>query len=142
LRLLCGFEVAVDGDEDILVETGITTDAGFGVKTTFENTEIVLEEAKSPFEGDRGVVMFEGMGTTLGFFDEFAIGYAGSRPGLGKVVSIELKEAVMLRSMADNDVFAVFVAFFDGVHGSPIGINHRNRTKIAHSTSTGSGIRG
>ena len=38
------FEISVDGDEDILVETGITTDALFRVKAAFDDTEIVFEE--------------------------------------------------------------------------------------------------
>ena len=75
--LLGGFEVAVDGNEDILVKTGITIEAGFRIKAAFDDTEIVFEKTESPFESDGGVVMFERVSTALRLFDELAIRYTG-----------------------------------------------------------------
>ena len=138
--MFLGFEVAVDGNEDILVETGITTRAGFGVKAASEDTEIMLEETKSPFEGYGGVVMFEGMSTTLGLFDKLAIGYTSCRPGLGKMVGIELNKAVMFGSHASYDMFVVFATFFEGVDFSAISGIHADETEIAHTTSARSGF--
>lgn len=99
----------------------------------FENTEIVLEEADSPFEGFAGVGMFQSMRTALGEFDDFAIRCTGLGPGLGKVVGIELEHAGTVGATTDNDVFAAFVALFEVIHSAPEGIIARNRHKIAHS---------
>jgi hypothetical protein len=118
---LCGFEVTVDGDIDILIETGIAFETRFGVKAASDDTEIMAEEPDSPFEGGKGMVMFEGVGTALGLFDELAVCHASRRPGLWEVVGIELEVAVMFGCTADDDMFAVFIAFFDGVHGTPVG---------------------
>ena len=84
--------------------------------------------------------MFESMGTALGFFDEFAISYAGRRPGLGEMVGIELDEAVMLRSHASYDMFTVFATLFESVYLSAVLGKHGDEMKIAYSTSAGSGF--
>ena len=71
------FEVAVDGDVDVLIETSIRLETGFRFGTTFDYMEIMMEETKSPFYAFRGVVVFEGVSEFLGGFDEFAVSYAG-----------------------------------------------------------------
>ena len=72
-----GFEVAVDGDVNVLIETGIGFEAGFRFGTTFDDVEIMVEETESPFDAFRRVVVFEGVSEFLGGFDEFAVSYAG-----------------------------------------------------------------
>ena len=74
------------------------------------------------------------MGLALGLFDEFAVGYASCRPGLGEMVGIELEKAFGVRHSADHDVLFVMMAFFDGVHGAPVGFIASYRHKIAHSS--------
>ena len=128
-----GFEVAIDADVDVLIEAGVRFEAGFGLLVGLENTEIMLEEADSPFEGFASVGMFQSMGTALGEFDDFAVGYAGLRPGLGEVVGIELEHAGTVGTTTDNNMFAAFVALFEFIHSAPEGIIARNRHEIAHS---------
>ena len=72
-----GFEVAVDADINVLIETGIRLETGFRFGTTFDYMEIMMEETKSPFDAFRRVVVFEGVSEFLGGFDEFAVCYAG-----------------------------------------------------------------
>ena len=84
------FEGTVDADIGILVETGVTFEAGRGIFVTTEDMEIVLEEAETPFEAFERVVVFEGMRLALGLFDEFAICYTGSGPVCREMVGIEL----------------------------------------------------
>ena len=72
-----GFEVAVDGDVNVLIETGIGFETGFRLGTTFDYVEIMMEETESPLNAFRRVVMFEGVSEFLGGFDEFAVRYAG-----------------------------------------------------------------
>ena len=43
------------------------------------------------------------------------------------------------RDTADDDVFFVMEAFFDGVHGTPVTIVALNRHNITHSASVGGG---
>ena len=83
-------EFAVDGDVGILVETGVAFEAGFGLGSAYANGEVMLEETEFPLESGRGGVVLEGMGQTLGSFDEFAIGYAGIRPVGREMVGVEL----------------------------------------------------
>ena len=85
-----GFEVAVNGDVDVLIETGIRLETGFRFGTTFDYMEIMMEETESPFDAFRRVVVFEGVSEFLSGFDEFAVSYAGCRPSLGEMVGIEL----------------------------------------------------
>lgn len=88
---LGGFlEGTVDADIGILVETGVTFEAGRGIFVHAEDVEIVLEEAETPFEAFERVVVFEGMRLALGLFDEFAICYTGSGPVCREMVGIEL----------------------------------------------------
>ena len=72
-----GFEVAVDADVNVLIETGIRFETGFRLGTTFDYMEIMMEETKSPFDAFRRVIVFEGVSEFLGGFDEFAVSYAG-----------------------------------------------------------------
>jgi len=128
-----GLEVAIDADIDVLIETGIRFEAGFGGLVGFENTEIMLKEADSPFKGFASVGMFQSMGTTLGEFDVFAVRYAGLGPGLGEVVGIELEHAGTMGTTTDNNMFAAFAALFEIIHSAPEGVVASNRHKIAHS---------
>ena len=136
-----GFEVAVDADVDVLIEAGVRFEAGFGGLVGLENTEIMLEEADSPFKGFAGGIMFEGMGTTLGEFDNLTVCYAGLGPGLWEVVSIELKHAGTMGTMADNDVFAAFLAGFEVIHGAPEGFIEFAGHKVAHSLGMNGSVR-
>ena len=113
-----GFEVAVDGDVDVLIETGIRFETGFRFGATFDYMEIMMEETESPFDAFRRVVVFEGVSEFLGGFDEFAVSYAGCRPSLGEMVRIELVETAKTRNTADDDVLAVFLAYLVGIHHS------------------------
>ena len=116
-----------------MIETGIAFEAGFGLLVGFENTEIMLEEADSPFDAYVRIVVLKGMGSALRHFDDFAVGYAGSRPGLGEMVGIELEQAGTLGTMTDNDMFAAFLALFEVIHGTPEVFDALSRHKIAHS---------
>ena len=121
-----GFEVAVDGDVDVLIKTGIGLETGFRFGTSFDDVEIMMEETKSPFDAFRRVVVFEGVSEFLGGFDEFAVSYAGCRPRLGEMVGVELVQATKTRNTADDDVLAVFLAYFVGVHHSAVVIDAIN----------------
>ena len=141
-RLLCGelhigglyeggllggrFEVAENGDVNVLVETGIRLETGFGFGTIFDYMEIMMEETDSPFNAVSGVVVFDGMSELLCGFDEFAVSYAGSRPGLGEMVCIELVKTAETRYTADDDVLAVFFAFLVGIHDAAVVIDAVN----------------
>ena len=120
------FEVAVDADVNVLIETGIGFETGFRFGTTFDDMEIMMEETKSPFNAFRRVVVFEGVSEFLGGFDEFAVSYAGRRPSLGEMVRIELVETAKTRHTADDDVFAVFLTLLVGIHHSTVIIDAVN----------------
>ena len=125
-----------------MIETRVRFEAGFGLLAGFENTEIVLEEADPPFDTYVGIVVLKGMGSALRHFDDLAVGYAGSRPCLGEMVGIELKQSRAVGTMTDNDVFAAFASFFEVIHGAPEVFDALNRHKIAHSLGiNGSGRR-
>ncbi len=129
-----GLELAVDGYVGVLVEAGIGLHAGFGLLAAFEDLEVVVQEAEMPLEaGTRGVV-FEGVGLALSFFDEFAVGYTGSRPSLGKVVGVELEDFVLARIAAHNDMFAAFIAVFDVIHGTTEVFDAHGGLEVAYST--------
>ena len=120
------FEVAENGDVNVLVETGIRLETGFGFGTTFDYMEIMMEETESPFNAVSGVVVFDGMSELLCGFDELAVSYAGSRPGLGEMVCIELVKTAETRYTADDDVLAVFFAFLVGIHDAAVVIDAVN----------------
>ncbi len=122
-----GFEVAVDADVDVLIETGIGLETGFRFGATFDDMEIMMEETESPFDAFRGVVVFEGVSEFLSGFDEFAVSYTGCRPRLGKMVRIELVQAAKTGNTTDDDVFAVFLTLLVGVHHSAVIIDAVNR---------------
>ena len=133
-------ELAIDGDVDVLIETGIAFEAGFGSSAAFDNGEIMVKEAESPFEGFAGMSMLQSVGLALGLLDEFAIRYAGCRPGLREMVGIELEKAVGVGHSTDNDVLFVTATCFDGVHRAPVGFVEGYRHKIAHSPGARCGI--
>ena len=135
-----GLELAIDGDVGILIETGVGFEAGFGRSAAFDNGEIMVKEAESPFEGFAGMSMLQGVGLALGLLDECAVGYAGRRPGLWEMVGIELEKALGVRHSANNDVLFVSATCFDGVHRAPVGFVEGYRHKIAHSSGTRRGI--
>ena len=121
-----GFEVTVDGDVDVLIETGIGLETGFRFGTSFDDVEIMMEETKSPFDAFRRVVVFEGVSEFLGGFDEFAVRYAGCGPSLGEMVGIELVETAKTRNTADDDVLAVLLTLLVGIHHSAVIIDAIN----------------
>ena len=130
-----GFEVAVDADVGILVETGIGLETGFRLGSAFENTVIVFEETDSPFDAGKRMIVFEGVCHLLSTFDEFAICNASSRPCLGEMVGIELEEGRFATVTADNDVLLEMTTLFEGIHLSTeefaLFVGH----KIANSAS-------
>ena len=115
-----GLELAIDGNVSVLVETDITLHAGFGCSAAFDDGEIMVKEAESPFEGFGCMGVFKGMCLALGLLNEFAVGYTGCRPCLREMVGIELEKAVSIRHAADNDVLFVTATCFDGVHRAPV----------------------
>ena len=133
-------ELAVDGDVGILVETGVGFEAGFGSSAAFDNGEIMIKEAESPFEGFAGMSVLQGMGLALGLLDEFTVRHAGCRPGLREMVGIELEKALCVRHPANNDVLFVTATCFDGIHRAPVGFVEGYRHKIAHSPGARRGI--
>ena len=72
-----GLELAVDTDVGVLVETGIGFEAWFGLGTAFVNRVVMVEETEPPFEGIDGMVMLQGVGSALGFFDEVTVSHTG-----------------------------------------------------------------
>ena len=133
------FQLAVDSYVGVLVETRVRFHAFFGFRTAFEDPEIMVEEPHAPFECFYGMVVFESVRLPLRLFDEFAVRYARRRPVFREMVGVELEQSVVLRSVADDDMFAVTTAFFDCVHRAPESINAFHRHKIAHSPCVKSG---
>ena len=88
LLLGSGFELAVESYVGVLIETGVAFHARFGLGSAFEDPVIMEEETDTPLDADKGVVVFEGVGLALGFFDEFTVSDASSRPVCGDVVGI------------------------------------------------------
>ena len=76
-----------------MVETGVAFKARSGLLAASKDTEIMGEEAYSPFETFVRKVVFKGMGLALGFFDEFAVRDTGFGPVFREVVGIEFVEA-------------------------------------------------
>ena len=85
-----------------------------------------MEETESPFYAFLRVVVFEGVSEFLGGFDKLAVSYAGCRPRLGEMVRIELVQATKTRHTADDDVLAVFLTYFVGIHHSAVIIDTIN----------------
>ena len=138
--LLGSLEFAVDSDEGVLIETGIGFHARFGGGTAFEHSEVMAEEAKAPFKGSEGVVVLECMSNFLGSFDEFAVRYAGRRPGFWEMVGVELMEfASPAGGTADDNMLVVMTAFLTGVHDTIIHVNAERELQIANSASMGGG---
>ena len=137
-----GLEGTVDGDVGILIEPGIAFEAGFGLLVRFEDVEIMGQETDPPFERFHGMVTFEGMCLALGFFDEFTVSDTGGRPVRGEMVGVEFEESGTVTGRANDDVFAVFVSFLDGVHGTPEAVDADTGTKIAHASGMRGGIGG
>ena len=129
-----GFQFAVDGDIDELVEAGVAFETRSRFGTAFENLEIMVEETDTPLDTNRGVVMFEGVGFALRQFDQFAVRYAGSRPSLGEMVGIELVKIFEARRTTNDDMFAEFLAFLIGVHDTAVEIEGFEGFQIAHTT--------
>ena len=99
---------------------------------TFANTVIMLEEADPPFEGFSGIAVFQGVSTALCEFDDLTVSLTGSRPSLGEMVGVELKQAGTMGRMADDDVFAAFLTDFEFIHGSPEVLDTFRRHEITH----------
>ena len=138
--LLGSLEFAVDSDEGVLIETGIGFHARFGGGTAFEHSEVMAEEAKAPFKGSEGVVVLECMSKFLGSFDEFAVRYAGRRPGFWEMVGVKLMElASPAGGTADDNMLVVMTTFLTGVHDAIIHVNAERELQIANSASMGGG---
>ena len=137
-----GFEVAVDADVNVLIETGIRLETGFRFGASFDYMEIMMEETKSPFNAFRRVVVFESVSEFLGGFDEFAVSDAGCRPSLGEMVGIELVETAKTRNTADDDVLAVLLTLLVGIHHSAVISDAINGVQIAHTTGVNLGNSG
>ena len=133
-------EGTVDADIGILVETGVTFEAGRGIFVHAKDVEVMLEKAETPFEAFERVVVFEGMRLALGLFDEFAICYTGIGPVCREMVDIELVKAGTETRGADNDVFATFSAEGEVVHGSADIIEAFTEREIAHTFGVRRGI--
>ena len=67
--LFGGLEFAIDGYVNILIEAGIGFESRFRLGSAFEDAEIVLEEAYSPFVGFRGMVVLKRVCPALRLFD-------------------------------------------------------------------------
>ena len=52
-----GLELAVEGNVGILVKAGVALKAWFGGSTAFDNGEIMVKEAETPFKGFAGMSM-------------------------------------------------------------------------------------
>ena len=137
----CHFQFAIDGDVNVLIETGIGFETGFRFGTTFDYMKIMMEETESPFDAFRRVIVLESVSEFLGGFDEFAVRYAGCRPGLGEMVSIELVETFEARSTTDDDMFAEFLTFLMGIHDTAVEIEGFEGFQIAHTTGMAGGNR-
>ena len=140
--LLCGLEFAIDGYVNILIEAGIGLESRFRLGSTFEDAEIVLEEAYSPFVGFQGMVVLKRVCPALRLFDEVPVGDASFGPAGREMVGIELKEAAAEGSAAGNDVLLVTAAFFDGIDFSDKHRDSSNGLKIAHTPCGRRGERG
>ena len=88
LLLGSGFELAVESYVGVLIETGVAFHARFGLGSAFEDPVIMEEETDTPLDTDKRMVVFEGVGLALGFFDEFTVSDASSRPVCGDLVGI------------------------------------------------------
>ena len=58
-----------------------------------------------------------------------------------EMVGVELEQFMTTGHTADDDVFFVFTAFFEVVHGSPEAVDTHARLKIAHSPRPRTGKR-
>ena len=132
--LVSSFEFAVDGDEGVLVEAGITLEARFGGFMEAEDVEIMAEKAQTVFKSGHRAVVLKGVGLALGEFDEGAVVLAGLGPCLGEMVGVELEKAVVFRRAADDDVLAVAAAFGDGIQSAREGFDVFDRNEIAYAT--------
>ena len=105
-------ELAVDADVGILEEVAIGFESGGGLGVAFDDVEIMMEEAESPFECFGGVSVLEGVGLALGFFDKFAVGHAGCGPFFREMEGIELEEAFVETRVTRDDAFLVLTSEF------------------------------
>ena len=129
---LGGLELAVDGYIGILIEAGIGFETGFRLGTAYEDIVIMVQEANVPFEGSSGVVMLEGVGLALGFFDEVSVGYACFRPMRREMVGVELEETASEGSTTSNDMFLIAASFFESVDFSEVSLHHGIEFKVPH----------
>ena len=110
--LCLSLKFAVDADVGILIEIAVGFESGSGLGVAFDDVEIMMEEAESPFECFGGMSVLEGVGLALGFFDEFAVGHAGSGPFFREMEGIELEEAFVETRVARDDAFLVLTSEF------------------------------
>ena len=137
------FEFAVDGDVDVLIETGIGLHARFGCSTAFDYAVVMAEETNTPFEGSKGVVVLQSMSHLLGCFDEFAVRHTGGRPCFWEMIGVELMEfASPARSTADDDVFVITLPLLMGIHEAIVHVDAERELQIADSATMGGGYFG
>ena len=74
------FQLAVDGDVGVLVETRVRLHTRFRLGAAFEDHIVVFEETHTPFERFDRMVVLKCMRLTLRLFDQFAVGDARRRP--------------------------------------------------------------
>ena len=127
-------EFTIDSYVGILVEAGIGLHTRFRLFAAFEDFEVMVQEAEMPLEACTRGVVFEGVGLALSLFDEFAVSYAGCRPGLWEMVGIELENFVITRITANDDMFAAFIAVFGVVHGTAEVFDAHDGLEVAYST--------
>ena len=135
---LC-LELAVDADVGILIEIAVGFESGSGLGVAFNDGKIMVEETESPFEGFGGVSVFEGVGLALGFFDKFAVSYAGCGPFFREMEGIELEEAFMEAGVARDDTFFVLTSEFLLVQSAYIRVEAGTQVEVPHASIVASG---
>lgn len=131
--LLLRLEFAINRDVGILVQTRVRLHPRLRLGTASEDSEIMVQKTRSPFERSQGMIVLQRVRLTLRLFDEFTIGHAGGRPVFWEMVSVEFEESVTEAGRAHNDAFAACLSHFGPVHGSPEAVNADTGTEIAHA---------
>ena len=72
----------------ILIEARVAFHARLGLGAALDDREIIAEETDLPLEAFAGIVVFEVVGSSLGYFDEISVGLAFGRPSLREMVGV------------------------------------------------------
>ena len=132
-------ELAVDTDVGILEEIAVGFESGSGLGVAFDDVEIMMEEPQPPFECFGGMGVLEGVGLALGFFDKFAVGYAGSGPFFREMEGIELEEAFVETRVACDDTFLVLTSEFLLVQSAYIRVEAGTQVEVPDASIVASG---